>query len=101
MRSPARGTVIQDSRPRQEEKLKLMEWLEDTVAIKNKREIVREVAKAFEDNIILVTERKKPLGVFIKFNEENKEKLPPEVRFFLSAVLNAAGCKLLKQATNS
>ncbi|WP_457569180.1 hypothetical protein [Desulfurobacterium sp.] len=91
----------QAGRPNSEkELLKLMMWLEDVVAIKNKREIAREVANAFNDKVILVMERKKPLGVFIKFDDDSNRELLPDVRVFLSAVLNAAGCKLLKEAKN-
>jgi len=85
--------------PKKEE-LELEKWLEEVVAIRNKKELVRELSKAFEEPVILFMERKKPLGVFIKFDKESLEKLPKEVRIFLSDVLNAAGCKLLKQAAN-
>ncbi|ADU97736.1 hypothetical protein Theam_1780 (plasmid) [Thermovibrio ammonificans HB-1] len=74
-------------------------WLEDVVAIKNKREIVREPAEAFNNPIILIMERKKPIGVFIRLDsDENIKNLSETVKLFLSDVLNAAGCKLLRQA---
>jgi hypothetical protein len=78
----------------------LMEWLLSEVAIKNKRELVKNVAKAFDEGVIVVMERKKPKGVFINLDKNKVRNLPPEVRAFLSTVLNVAGCKLIKGADN-
>jgi hypothetical protein len=78
----------------------LMDWLLSEVAIKNKRELVKNVAKAFDEGIIVVMERRKPKGVFINLDRNKARKLPPEVRAFLSTVLNTAGCKLMRESEN-
>ena len=78
----------------------LMEWLLSEVAIKNKRELVKNVAKAFDEGVIVVMERKKPKGIFINLDRNKVKNLPPEVRTFLSTVLNAAGCKLMMEVNN-
>ena len=77
---------------------RLESWLEEVIAIKGKREIVSGLSKAFNEPVVLLMDRKKPLGVFIKLDKESLKELPEEVRLFLSKALNAAGCKLLKQS---
>ncbi len=100
IKSTEKPVIKTESAGSREDQFRIMEWLEDVVAIKNKREIVRGIADAFNEKVILITERQKPLGVFIKFDESNKN-LPDDVRLFLSAVLNAAGCKILKESVKA
>jgi hypothetical protein len=100
VKSTEKPVIKTESTGSREDLLRIMEWLEDVIAIKNKREIVRGIADAFNEEVILITERQKPLGVFIKFDESNKN-LPDDVRVFLSAVLNAAGCKILKESVKA
>jgi hypothetical protein len=100
IKSAEKPVIKTESIYNREDLLKIMEWVEEVIAIKNKREIVRGIADTFNEEVILITERQKPLGVFIKFDENNKN-LPDDVRVFLSAVLNAAGCKILKESVKA
>jgi hypothetical protein len=71
----------------------LEKWMRENVVEKGKREIVKNPSKAFKESVIIVTDRKKPEGVFI--NLKNANKLPPEIQAFLFMALNAVGCKYL------
>jgi hypothetical protein len=48
---------------------RLESWLEEVIAIKSKREIVNGLSKAFNEPVVLLMDRKKPLGVFIKLDK--------------------------------
>ena len=69
----------------------LEKWLRERVVERGKREIVKNPSKAFEDSVVVITERKEPKGVFI--NLKDASKLPPEIQAFLFMALNALGCK--------
>ena len=71
----------------------LEKWMKENVVEKGKREIVKNPSKAFKESVIVVTDRKKPEGVFINLKDANK--LPPEIQAFLFMTLNALGCKYL------
>ncbi|SMP12559.1 hypothetical protein SAMN06265339_1057 [Desulfurobacterium pacificum] len=71
----------------------LEEWLKNNVVVKGKREIVKNPSKAFKENVVVVTDRKEPTGVYISLKAANK--LPPELQAFLFMTLNVIGCKYL------
>jgi len=72
----------------------LWEWMEKNVVEKGKREIIRNPSVAFEEKVIVVTDRNKPKGVFISLKDA--KKLPPEIQAFLFMALNIAGCKYFR-----
>jgi hypothetical protein len=69
----------------------LERWIKENVVEKGKREIVKNPSQAFRESVIVITDRRKPEGVFI--NLKDASKLPPEIQAFLFMVLNALGCK--------
>jgi len=71
----------------------LEKWLKENTVEKGKREIVKNPSKAFEESVIVVTDRRQPKGVFINLKDANK--LPPEVQAFLFMALNVLKCKYL------
>lgn len=72
----------------------LMEWLEQVVEIRKKRDLVRNPKGAFESPIVVITNRGTLEGVFLNFREVSKlSELPKEVRTFLLALINVSVCK--------
>jgi hypothetical protein len=72
----------------------LKNWIKENVVEKEKRDIINDPSNAFNEDVIVITDKNKPEGVFI--NLKNAKVLPPEIQAFLFITLNALGCKYLK-----